>query len=659
MASRPGTQSAVLLGPAPASPTVVGEVPDTPAGGELHASVTAPRWVVHYDAGFNANPAAKTAFQAAVDQWAKLVYSPVPISIDASFTALPSGVLGSAGPTNLFRDFPGAPLAGTYYPSALANAKYGSDIDPNTSDIDATFSSSFPSFYFGTDGNTAGKVDFESVVLHELGHGLGFLGGAGKQPNGTWSAKPYTYPFVYDTMTTGNGTPITSISAANLPAAMQAADVRFTGTAAVAANGGVAPKLYAPNPWQSGSSYSHLDEATYPAGNANSLMTPAIGSNEVIHSPGPITLGIFTDTGWTIGGMPTLSMGSTRIVEGNSGARQLRFNVSLSKIVPWKVTAHYATSDDTAKAPSDYTSRTGTLTIPAGSARTTVNITVKGDTVNEPLERLRVRLSSPIRRALRTVHRTRLHPQRRTQLRRPPRIRQHLDRRRRQRRPHHGLRPHALRTERHDRQRPLDHDTRHRHRRGRLHRIQRHLHVPLRHHGRPGPHPDPARHHPRERRNLQGRALLAGRSHTPTSHRHRHDPQRRLIGRNPAGSVHLRVRPRREDQRWASSPVTGARSPGASAASSGVGRLTAEERLDPGEEIGTADTPGLRSQRPSVAHAGTLLRGVGRGALGRPAHRAPPREPEGIGFTLRSHYRDPAAPNKGVARIISTTQRGG
>src|SRR5690349_4566398 len=33
--------------------------------------------------------------------------------------------------------------------------------------------------------------------------------------------------------------------------------------------------------------------------------------------------------------------------------------------------------------------------------------------------------------------------------------------------------------------------------------------------------------------------------------------------------------------------------------------------------------------------------------------------PEGMGFTLRSHYRDPATANKGVARIISTTQRGG
>jgi len=33
--------------------------------------------------------------------------------------------------------------------------------------------------------------------------------------------------------------------------------------------------------------------------------------------------------------------------------------------------------------------------------------------------------------------------------------------------------------------------------------------------------------------------------------------------------------------------------------------------------------------------------------------------PEGMGFTLRSHYRDLVPVNKGVARIISTTLRAG
>ena len=176
---------------------------------QLHASSTTSTFVVNYDAGFNANPAAKAAFQAAVDQWSNLITSSVPVVVDASFTALPSGVLGSAGPKNLYANFPGAPVANTWYPVALANARHGSDLDPAHADITATFSSSYPGFYFGTDGNTAGKVDFESVVLHELGHGLGFLGSMNVS-GGIGSCGCGGKPFVYDRSVTSNGTPILS-----------------------------------------------------------------------------------------------------------------------------------------------------------------------------------------------------------------------------------------------------------------------------------------------------------------------------------------------------------------------------------------------------------------------------------------------------------------
>ncbi|HEX6463614.1 MAG TPA: BACON domain-containing carbohydrate-binding protein, partial [Vicinamibacterales bacterium] len=67
---------------------------------------------------------------------------------------------------------------------------------------------------------------------------------------------------------------------------------------AIAANNHVPPTLFAPAAFQNGSSYSHLDENTYPPGDLNSLMTPAIGFAEVIHTPGPIVLGMFTDMGW-------------------------------------------------------------------------------------------------------------------------------------------------------------------------------------------------------------------------------------------------------------------------------------------------------------------------------------------------------------------------
>ena len=393
--SIPGTLAPVVLGPSPALPTVVGST--SAAGPHLHAASASSSFVVNYDAGFDANPAAKTAFQAAVDEWAGLLTSSVPIEVDASFADLGSpSILGSAGPTSLYANFAGAPQTNTWYPVALANARAGVDLNGGTAEISAHFSSTYPNFYFGTDGNTAGKLDFESVVLHELGHGLGFVGSM-EVGGGVGSCGCAGTPFAYDRPVTSNGTPILSFTdgSAALANALQGTDVRFTGSNAMTANGGVAPKLYAPASWQSGSSYSHLDEATYPAGNPNSLMTPAIGNNEVIHAPGPITLGIFSDLGWVATTLPKLSISSARVVEGNSGTRRLRANVALSFPVAWTVTAHFATSNATATAGSDYTASSGTVTIPAGATIATPSFVTRTDRSVEPAEKFTVKLSAP------------------------------------------------------------------------------------------------------------------------------------------------------------------------------------------------------------------------------------------------------------------------
>jgi hypothetical protein len=121
---------------------------------------------------------AQTAFQAAVDIWASQIQSSVPIRVTANWTTLSPDVLGSAGPTYVFRNFSGAPSANTFYAAALAKKLSGTDLTaglPDSADIVANFNSSF-SWYFGTDGNAGSQFDLMSVVLHELGHSLGFFG---------------------------------------------------------------------------------------------------------------------------------------------------------------------------------------------------------------------------------------------------------------------------------------------------------------------------------------------------------------------------------------------------------------------------------------------------------------------------------------------------
>lgn len=112
--------------------------------------------------------------QFAADLWGSVLQSDVPVFVGAQFNPLGANVLGSAGATFVFRNFPGAGVADTWYSSALADALAGEDLQPDFIDINSQFSSDF-TFYLGLDGNTpAGQVNFLDVVMHEFGHGLGF-----------------------------------------------------------------------------------------------------------------------------------------------------------------------------------------------------------------------------------------------------------------------------------------------------------------------------------------------------------------------------------------------------------------------------------------------------------------------------------------------------
>jgi hypothetical protein len=76
--------------------------------------------------------------------------------------------------------------------------------------------------------------------------------------------------------------------------------VFFDAVRADVANCGSRPRLFAPLSWQPGSSFSHLDEDTYPSTDVESLLTPVFDPGEVHHTVGRITRGIFSDLGWNV-----------------------------------------------------------------------------------------------------------------------------------------------------------------------------------------------------------------------------------------------------------------------------------------------------------------------------------------------------------------------
>jgi hypothetical protein len=128
--------------------------------------------------------------EAAAGIWGPRLRSAVDIRVKSSFQPLDctekTAVLGFAGPTKSIRDFPGAPVANTFYPIALANALAGTDQDPALGDhyqVEAKFNSAVDSpctfprkLYYGLDGKApSSQIELLWVVVHELTHGLGFL----------------------------------------------------------------------------------------------------------------------------------------------------------------------------------------------------------------------------------------------------------------------------------------------------------------------------------------------------------------------------------------------------------------------------------------------------------------------------------------------------
>jgi PKD repeat protein len=256
---------------------------------------------------------AQTAFEYAADIWETLITSPVPIVVDAQFGPMDPGVLGGAGPTMIWGNFTNAPQANTWYPVATANKLANTDLNPGLADINATFSSSYSDWHFGTGNSTpTNKISFVSVVLHELGHGLGFIGsmrvddGVGQPecqgPAGRGCYGYDGYPMIYDRYTeNGVGTLLLNFSnnSTELGSQLTSNNIYFDSSGGNFANGGIRVPIFAPSTWSPGSSYSHLGEGFNST--AHALMTFSISKGETIHNPGSVTLCMFAEMGWTVG----------------------------------------------------------------------------------------------------------------------------------------------------------------------------------------------------------------------------------------------------------------------------------------------------------------------------------------------------------------------
>ncbi len=273
------------------------------------------------------NTGTSSAMDSAIDYsgqiWGQYLNSTVPIKVNVYYAFLGVGTTLAVTMPNGERDFPTAPLDSVWYPSCLANSMEGSELNPGEADMDI-FVNNTVNWYFGLDAVCpAGKYDFVTVFLHEIGHGLGFLslaklqdtiGSFGHITTADISPLITSFPFpdlqgkysIFSSyMENGSGQQLDDTLIFPNPSVVLgdefvSNDLFFNAPLSFAQNGGAPVRIYAPTVYAPGSSMEHLNESTFPPSNPNTLMTPFSGMSEEHHTPGPLTIAILEDIGWNV-----------------------------------------------------------------------------------------------------------------------------------------------------------------------------------------------------------------------------------------------------------------------------------------------------------------------------------------------------------------------
>lgn len=239
--------------------------------------------------------AARNALEAAALSLSSyiVVESPVTLTYDVSGEWSPLS-------SNLASASSALSGASTGFFNTVVQEKIQSGVDANGNAADGHIN-----FNFGRSWSTDNSVgrsqyDLQSTATHELLHTLGLIslvGSAGSNTSRNWTAfdsfivtngdvnvigSDYRWDTAYNSnLTGGNG------------------GLYFGGSNAVAAYDGQLVPLYTPNSWKSGSSVTHLDDASFSGGDAQ-LMNAIVKTGPGIRTLSPVELGILADLGYVI-----------------------------------------------------------------------------------------------------------------------------------------------------------------------------------------------------------------------------------------------------------------------------------------------------------------------------------------------------------------------
>lgn len=98
--------------------------------------------------------------------------------------------------------------------------------------------------------------------------------------------------------------------------------------------------------------------------------------------------------------LPALSMIDITQARDNSLTTNFRFYINVSSSSGSAITVNYTTVDGTALAGSDYTAKSGSLTIPANQTLVYIDVPVRGDSLREADKTFFLQLSNPVNATL-------------------------------------------------------------------------------------------------------------------------------------------------------------------------------------------------------------------------------------------------------------------
>ncbi|MEI7544831.1 MAG: Ig-like domain-containing protein [Mycobacteriaceae bacterium] len=275
-------------------------------GGSTPVDVTVPvaagvvgnsrvRYVFNYVSGASYWTAdAISALQYAADRLASYIVVSQPVTLTFDVTAVnepDSGTLASTG-----SDLSGSGAGFSY---TVVQDKLLQGLDSNGSQADGAIDVNFGIPWDYSDTVASDQYDFVSTMMHELMHAYGFLSyidEAGYNDGDQWPVFDSVVSDQNGTLVINDRYRFKAVFNPNLTGGN--GGLYFSGDNAVAAYGGLVP-IFTPDPWESGSSGSHLDDYTFFGPNAT-LMNAYGDTGPSIRVLSPVEQGILQDIGYTV-----------------------------------------------------------------------------------------------------------------------------------------------------------------------------------------------------------------------------------------------------------------------------------------------------------------------------------------------------------------------